>query len=198
MTLAIHPTQVTVFEQKVHQRFPLATIDVDAPSNPNGLWFIDVNLQGHSIVVQWKELQGFAITTNPSDEAYGERPHETFQDEENAFKRITSLLLGKTNTSPPEAVRLSELRSSRGISQVELAELLQVQQAAISKMESRKNNILISTLKSVVTAMGGELLLTVRFPDGVEKQLQLNEGESLSEEPSSKTAAVAGRRQNAQ
>ena len=60
---------------------------------------------------------------------------------------------------------LNELRRARGMSQKMLAEALQLQQPAIAKME-RRTDMYISTLRSHIEAMGGELEITARFPDG--------------------------------
>jgi ribosome-binding protein aMBF1 (putative translation factor) len=60
---------------------------------------------------------------------------------------------------------LHELRRARGMSQKVLAENLRVQQPAIAKME-RRADMYISTLRSHIEAMGGELEITARFPDG--------------------------------
>ena len=60
---------------------------------------------------------------------------------------------------------LHELRQARGLSQQVLASLLKVQQPAIAKME-RRTDMYISTLRSHIEAMGGELEIVARFPDG--------------------------------
>ncbi|MDL2263286.1 helix-turn-helix domain-containing protein [Synergistaceae bacterium OttesenSCG-928-I11] len=60
---------------------------------------------------------------------------------------------------------LCELRRARGMSQKMLAETLRLQQPAIAKME-RRTDMYISTLRSHIEAMGGELEITARFPDG--------------------------------
>ncbi len=60
---------------------------------------------------------------------------------------------------------LHELRQARGLSQKMLAEVLNVQQPSISKMEKR-TDMYISTLRSHIEAMGGELEVVARFPDG--------------------------------
>lgn len=60
---------------------------------------------------------------------------------------------------------LNELRQARGLSQKMLAEVLHVQQPAIAKMEKR-TDMYISTLRSHIQAMGGELEVVARFPDG--------------------------------
>ncbi len=63
---------------------------------------------------------------------------------------------------------LNELRQARGLSQKMLSEVLHVQQPAIAKMEKR-TDMYISTLRSHIEAMGGQLEVIARFPDGVVK-----------------------------
>lgn len=63
---------------------------------------------------------------------------------------------------------LNELRQARGLSQKMLAEVLHVQQPSIAKIEKRAD-MYISTLRSHIEAMGGELEVVARFPDGAVK-----------------------------
>ena len=63
---------------------------------------------------------------------------------------------------------LNELRQARGLSQKMLAEVLNVQQPAIAKMEKR-TDMYLSTLRSHIEAMGGQLEVVARFPDGAVK-----------------------------
>ncbi len=63
---------------------------------------------------------------------------------------------------------LNELRKARGLSQKMLAEVLHVQQPSIAKIEKRAD-MYISTLRSHIEAMGGELEVVARFPDGAIK-----------------------------
>lgn len=60
---------------------------------------------------------------------------------------------------------LNELRQARALSQVKLAETLHVNQAAVSKIE-RRTDMYISTLRAYIRAMGGELEIVAKFPDG--------------------------------
>jgi transcriptional regulator with XRE-family HTH domain len=60
---------------------------------------------------------------------------------------------------------LQELRRVRMLSQEQLAEKLNVKQAAVSKLE-RRADMYISTLRNVIKAMGGELEIKAKFPDG--------------------------------
>lgn len=59
---------------------------------------------------------------------------------------------------------LFELRQARGLSQQMLADILNVQQPAIAKME-RRADMYISTLRSHIEAMGGTLEITAKFED---------------------------------
>jgi DNA-binding XRE family transcriptional regulator len=60
---------------------------------------------------------------------------------------------------------LNEIRAARELTQEHLAKLLRVKQASISKLE-RRADMYISTLRDFVRAMGGELEITARFPEG--------------------------------
>lgn len=61
---------------------------------------------------------------------------------------------------------LHELRRARGLSQKMLAEALHVQQPSVAKLE-RRTDMYISTLRSHIEAMGGQLDVIARFPEGV-------------------------------
>jgi DNA-binding XRE family transcriptional regulator len=70
---------------------------------------------------------------------------------------------------------LQELRQARHLSQEQLASILHVKQAAISKMEHR-TDMYISTLRSFIKAMGGDLKIIAHFPDG---EVQINQFEEV-------------------
>jgi predicted XRE-type DNA-binding protein len=63
-----------------------------------------------------------------------------------------------------EMVSLEQLREGLGISQEELANILEVQQPAISKLV-RRPDMKVSTLRDLIAAMGGELHITATFSD---------------------------------
>ena len=60
---------------------------------------------------------------------------------------------------------LNKLRQAVKLSQERMAELLGVNQSEISKIEHRAD-MYVSTVRSYVQAMGGELDLVARMPDG--------------------------------
>jgi len=63
-----------------------------------------------------------------------------------------------------ELVSLEQLREGLGITQEELANVMDVQQPAISKLV-RRPDMKVSTLRDLIAAMGGELHITATFPD---------------------------------
>jgi len=63
-----------------------------------------------------------------------------------------------------EETTLKHLREKLGLSQSELAERLEVQQPAISKLEHRQS-LELNTLRAVVNALGGTIEIIVRVPD---------------------------------
>lgn len=69
---------------------------------------------------------------------------------------------------------LQELRQARGLSQQEMAKRLNVKQPAIARLEKR-TDMYLSTLRSHIEAMGGELEVIARFNDGCVKIRQLAE-----------------------
>src|SRR5437868_587070 len=60
---------------------------------------------------------------------------------------------------------LDELREARSLTQEQLAKALGVAQAAVSKME-RRTDMYVSTLQTVIKAMGGDLEIRAKFPEG--------------------------------
>lgn len=85
------------------------------------------------------------------------------------------------------SMRLRDLRESRGLTQTEIAERLEIRQVSVSRLEGR-SDVRLSTLRAVVHAMGGELDVRVRFPDA-EYRLDLGEADVQVEPvPSSLTA----------
>ncbi len=63
---------------------------------------------------------------------------------------------------------LSEVRQLAGKSQREIAEVLGIKQPSLSKLE-RQDDMQISTLRKIVSALGGKLEVFARFPKGAVK-----------------------------
>ena len=63
-----------------------------------------------------------------------------------------------------EEMTLRELRYARKLTQVKMAKKLGVTQDSVSRLEKR-SDLLLSTLRKTVEAMGGNLSLIAEFPD---------------------------------
>lgn len=74
---------------------------------------------------------------------------------------------------------LQELRQARDLSQVRLAEILNTKQANVSRIE-RRADMYISTLRSYIRAMGGDLNIVAQFPEG---DVQIDQFTSIEDSP---------------
>jgi DNA-binding XRE family transcriptional regulator len=63
-----------------------------------------------------------------------------------------------------EEMTLRELRHARRLTQARIAKTLGITQDSVSRLEKR-SDLLLSTLRKTVEAMGGNLSLVAEFPD---------------------------------
>lgn len=63
-----------------------------------------------------------------------------------------------------EEMTLRELRRARKLTQVKMAKSLGITQDSVSRIEKR-SDLLLSTLRRTIEAMGGSLSLVAEFPD---------------------------------
>jgi pimeloyl-ACP methyl ester carboxylesterase len=73
---------------------------------------------------------------------------------------------------------LKELRQALQLTQQQLASQLELNQAAVSKME-RQSDMYISTLRRFLNAMGAELKIIAHFP---ERDIEINQFQDMSDE----------------
>jgi transcriptional regulator with XRE-family HTH domain len=64
-----------------------------------------------------------------------------------------------------QRMALEELRGARQLTQADMAEMLDVPQSSISRIE-RRADMYLSTLRNYIHAAGGELRIQAVFPDG--------------------------------
>lgn len=67
-------------------------------------------------------------------------------------------------------IALNELRERRGITQEQVATQLETSRPNVSRIE-REDDVRVTTLQRYVAALGGDLELVVRFPDGSREML---------------------------
>ncbi len=64
-----------------------------------------------------------------------------------------------------QEMALAEVRKAMSLTQTDLAEMLHIKQAALARLENR-TDMYISSLRKYITALGGELDIVARFPEG--------------------------------
>ncbi len=93
------------------------------------------------------------------------------------FRTLTGATLSPTQRARAAAMAqemvvaempLHELRQARALTQAALAESLNVAQPEVSRIEKR-TDMYIGTLRRYIEAMGGQLEIIARFPDGAVK-----------------------------
>src|SRR5262245_4479111 len=82
--------------------------------------------------------------------AISERAHETIE--------------ARSNDLVTEEMSLRDLRQAHRLTQARIGKALKIGQDGVSRLEQR-SDLLISTLRNYVEAMGGDLELIARFPN---------------------------------
>ena len=88
-------------------------------------------------------------------------PYKNLRDKMSPKSRARARAL--TDTMRVE-IKLRELREQLNMSQEQVAELLDIRQASVSKME-RRAAMSVATLRRYIEALGGKLVLKAKFPD---------------------------------
>jgi predicted XRE-type DNA-binding protein len=107
----------------------------------------------------WKHLAKFGI----------DRLKNMTKPYENLRNKIPSEQRTRIDRKARKILRqmsLNDIRLLRRCSQIELADLLEIRQASVSKLE-RRSDIHVSSLRKFIEALGGELVIQAEFPEGV-------------------------------
>ena len=121
----------------------------------------------------------------PADEASLDEVHpdawqhkitpDAFYDEVQADSRSRERMEAVLAEINERQTTLAQVRKARELTQTTIAELLQMDQSEVSRLENR-SNMLLSTLRSFIRATGGELQLIATFPDAEPVQLLVGSG----------------------
>lgn len=104
-------------------------------------------------------------TLSDEEWARSESAHERFKallETKPRAKARYDAVLAEINS---RKATLRRLRQARALTQSTVAELLDMDQSEVSRLE-RRSDMLLSTLKRFVQATGGELHVVVQYPDG--------------------------------
>jgi DNA-binding XRE family transcriptional regulator len=152
------------------------SVSVEEPARPDGLYFLTINrTDGFVVEVEWQRHRGFGIVAG-RDLAFGSGVDEVYGSAEGAVERIGGLVETGEATSSDQAVDLIDLRKLRGLLQKDVADRLGISKSGIAQMERPEalNSMQIDTLRRIVASLGGELVLTARFPQGSERQIAID------------------------
>lgn len=151
---------ITAFRNDLRAFLSDVEVVADAPSEPSGLWWIDVSAGKFRCALSWKRGEGFGVFTD--EESYGVRPDELYEDPGLAARRVKLLHDSWKDHRSLDPLWLSDVRYLLGAQQEELATALDVKQPAVSRLESRPD-VRLSSLISYVSAFGGVLELKLHF-----------------------------------
>jgi len=89
-----------------------------------------------------------------------------------------------------EEMTLQQLRRARRLTQVRVAKALRISQDGVSRLEKR-TDLLLSTLRKTIEAMGGSLSIVAEFPDREPVKLSgIGEEEGRSARPSQRARNI--------
>lgn len=163
---------------QLRERLPGVVVEVLKPSarSKTAGWTLDATYRGSYVVVQWTRSKGFSISSPRDTDLPFTEDVERHESADSTLHRVVHLLVTGESVSP--AVTLQELRKRRSISQEELAKVMRVSQASVSQTEQR-DDILISTLRAVIGALGGKLVVKALFDDGA-VEIKVDSGERVA------------------
>ena len=155
------PAPVRQFTEALETMHPGVNLSLEKGGDRAGDWWMDIGHRNGSFTVHWEPGSGFGLHPAPEESALGELPPERYADTAMLLRRVEQLI----DDGKVGFIGLRDLREVRGLSQTELAARLGIQQAAVSKVE-RRQDLHLDTLSAIITALGGTLEMTVKFPGG--------------------------------
>src|ERR1700738_5016844 len=88
-----------------------------------------------------------------------------WKDLKNKMRPESRVEMNRMKAALVAEMPLEQLRAARQLTQTNLAQVLGVNQSAVSKLEKR-TDMYLSTLRSYIEAMGGTLDIQAVFPEG--------------------------------
>ncbi|UPT92446.1 helix-turn-helix domain-containing protein (plasmid) [Bradyrhizobium barranii subsp. apii] len=142
---------------------------MDEAESEGGESFIDISDGDFRTEVSYRPNFGFGIYVTTG--VFGQRPDEVFRNAAKAAKRIGQLRESFFRDGVLRHLTLVEMRVLTGLTQVDVANALDIKQPSVQRIE-RRGNVQIETLARHIHAMGGRLEMSVVFDD-MEAKLEL-------------------------
>jgi DNA-binding XRE family transcriptional regulator len=125
------------------------------------------------------------FTPNTSKRLESEIMAHKWRDIRGTFSPEQEAMIEQQVKDAAGVMTLYQLREARSLTQVNLAKVLEVNQGAVSRMEKR-TDMYVSTLRSYIQAMGGQLQVKAIFPEG---EVEIEQFGSMAE-PREETQAT--------
>jgi CheY-like chemotaxis protein len=74
----------------ISHRLPDAQLSIDAPQDPSGNWYVDVQFESHTSVIEWRPRLGFGVSFELA--GYGEGPEVVFSSATEAADYLANKL----------------------------------------------------------------------------------------------------------
>jgi len=82
---------IEIIGRDLRTRFPGAIVTIDAPSDPAGIWYVDIRGgKQQALTIQWRRDRGFGVSTAAG--AFGEGAEETYSTIAQVEDRVAELL----------------------------------------------------------------------------------------------------------
>jgi len=154
------PDPLEHFSALMHEKSPHASIEIDRPADPLGEWWIAIRCKKFRCDLVWQSKHGFGIFT--SKPGYADHPDEVYRSADVVMIRLSQLIDQWQRSGRFRPLTLTEIRQLRETRQTTLAAALDINQAAVSRLEHR-NDMKLSSLQSYVQAMDGRIEIRVHF-----------------------------------
>ncbi len=91
--------------------------------------------------------------------------HHSFNKLKDSMSSSSKKRIAKKLVKLRQEMALAEVRKAMSLTQEDVAAMLHIKQAALARLENR-TDMYISSLRKYIVALGGELDIVARFPDG--------------------------------
>jgi hypothetical protein len=154
------PIPLHELSAELHETFREASVEIDRPADPQGEWWLDIACKDFQCNVAWRPDHGFGVFI--SKLGYADRPDEVYRSVDLVVTRLGQLMRQWRTSSRLSPLSLAEIRQLCDTRQTTLAAALDINQAAVSRLEHR-DDMKLSSLQSYARAMGGRLEIRVHF-----------------------------------
>ena len=148
-------------------------LEVGKPLRPDGVWVATLHgVDGYSAEAEWKLHRGFWLVAGSDLEPF-EGAHENYATWEAASDRMLALWNAREATTSKLPVLIDELRKLRGHLQKDVAAQMGITKGGLAQIEASasEGKVQVDTLRKLVSALGGKLVISAEFPDGTERKV---------------------------